>query len=358
MRPVLIVRLAVLVLGLCRCSPDSVVLLIHVKDVTPEVSALQVGAILDGKAATQRAEFTEQLSEVTIKLPRDGLGQGQLSVNLFGLAADRCMLSSGRYNTQVNADMPFTELDVILTPLPGKFCMVPKGTFTMGSPAGEAGRSSDEVQHMVTLSSDFLMAETEVTQRQYQNVMGFNPSLFQGDERPVEQVSWLDAVAYCNELSKKENLEPCYQINGGTVGWKDGVKCTGYRLPTEAEWEYAARAPATTRYAGSDNVDEVAWYSSNSVNTTHPVKTKKANDRGLYDLSGNVWEWVWDWYLVNYESLPSVDPIGPGNATWRVIRGGSWGGSGEAYVRVADRGADEPAMRNPNWGIRLARSLP
>ena len=110
MRPLLIARLAVLVLGLCHCSSDSGVLLIHVKDVTPEVSVLQVGAILDGKAATQRAEFTEQLSEVTIKLPRDGLVQGQRSVNLFGLAADRCMLSSGHNNTQVNADMPFTEL--------------------------------------------------------------------------------------------------------------------------------------------------------------------------------------------------------------------------------------------------------
>ncbi len=358
MRPVLVVGLAVLVLGLCHCSSDSVVLLIHVKDVTPEVSLLQVGAILDGKAATQRAEFTEQLSEVTIKLPRDGLVQGQLSVNLFGLAADRCMLSSGHNNTQVNADMPFTELDVILTPLPGKFCTVPKGTFTMGSPPGEAGRNSDEVQHMVTLSSDFLMAETEVTQRQYQNVMGFNPSASIGDTLPVNQVTWLDAVAYCNELSKKENLEPCYQINGGTVGWKDGVKCTGYRLPTEAEWEYAARAPATTMYAGSNNVDEVAWYDLNSGKMSHPVKSKKANDRGLYDLSGNVWEWVWDWYQANYQDLPRVDPIGPGNGSSRVARGGAWASPEPRFMRVAARTSSTPTIFYSGWGIRLARSLP
>ena len=358
MRPVLVVRLAVLVLGLCCCSQDSVVLLIHVKDVTPEVSVLQVGAILDGNAATQRAEFTEQLSEVTIKLPRDGLGQGQLRVNLFGLAADRCTLSTGHYDTQVNADMPFTELDVILTPLPGKFCTVPKGTFTMGSPPGEAGRGPDEVQHMVTLSSDFLMAETEVTQRQYQNIMGFNPSKFQGDERPVEQVSWVDAVAYCNELSKKENLEPCYQINGGTVGWKDGVRCVGYRLPTEAEWEYAARAPATTVYSGSNNIDAVAWYLTNSGSMSHPVKTKQANDRGLYDLSGNVWEWVWDWYLANYESLPAIDPIGPGTGSSRVARGGSWASPEPRFMRVAARTSSTPTIFYSGWGIRLARSLP
>jgi sulfatase modifying factor 1 len=106
----------------------------------------------------------------------------------------------------------------------------------------------------VTLTTDFWMAESEVTQRQYRNLMGSNPSSFKGDDLPVENVSWFDAVAYCNALSVKEKLPPCYQINGTTVGWADGVKCTGYRLPTEAEWEYAANpvTPPRTIYAGSD----------------------------------------------------------------------------------------------------------
>jgi formylglycine-generating enzyme required for sulfatase activity len=154
--------------------------------------------------------------------------------------------------------------------------LVRKGSFQMGSPPAESGRGSDEGQHTVTLTTDIWMAETEVTQRQYRNLMGSSPSSFEGDDLPVELVSWFDAVAYCNALSVKEKLQPCYQISGMTVGWADGVRCTGYRLPTEAEWEYAANplTPPRTVYTGSDTVDGVAWYSANSMNTTHAVKTR------------------------------------------------------------------------------------
>jgi formylglycine-generating enzyme required for sulfatase activity len=205
--------------------------------------------------------------------------------------------------------------------------LIRKGSFQMGSPTTESGRNPvSEQDHPVTLTTDFWMAESEVTQRQYRNLTGSSPSYFKGDDLPVEQVSWYDAVAYCNALSIKEGLQPCYQINGMTVGWGDGLKCTGYRLPTEAEWEYAAHPPSGSRtvYAGSDTVDGVAWYIGNSGNTTHAVKTKTANGRGLYDLSGNVFEWVWDWYQSNYEALPATDPIGPTTGASRVIRGGSW----------------------------------
>ncbi len=237
--------------------------------------------------------------------------------------------------------------------------LVRKGSFQMGSPTTESGRGSNEVQHPVTLTTDFWMAESEVTQRQYRNLMGSNPSSFKGDDLPVEGVSWFDAVAYCNALSEKEKLTPCYQINGTTVGWGDGVKCTGYRLPTEAEWEYAANpaTPPRTIYAGSDTVDGVAWIDTNSGNTTHAVKTKTANGRGLYDLSGNVFEWVWDWYQSNYEALPATDPIGPSTAATRVIRGGSLYDTA-TYARVAQRYSNTPTYRSDFLGFRFVRSNP
>ncbi len=236
--------------------------------------------------------------------------------------------------------------------------LVLKGSFQMGSPTTESGRSTDESPHPVTLSTDFWMAESEVTQRQYRNLMGTSPSYFKGDDLPVEQVNWYDAVAYCNALSVKEKLQPCYQINGTTVEWADKLKCTGYRLPTEAEWEYAA-SPASgprTVYAGSDTVEGVAWHSGNAGSTTHAVKTKTANGRGLYDLSGNVWEWVWDWYQGNYEALPATDPIAM-SGTSRVIRGGSWGVTASG-VRVARRSFVVPAYRIFDLGFRFVRSNP
>ena len=240
-----------------------------------------------------------------------------------------------------------------------KLVLVPKGSFSMGSPTTESGRVSDEVQHPVTLTTDFWMAESEVTQRQYRNLMGSNPSNFKGNDLPVENVSWYEAVAYCNALSVKENLKPCYQISGTTVGWADGVKCTGYRLPTEAEWEYAANpaVPPRTVYAGSDTVDGVAWYFSNAGSKTHAVKTNTANGRGLYDLSGNVWEWVWDWYQSNYEALPATDPIGPTTGANRVFRGGAWNDTA-AFSRVARRSYDTPTIRISRLGVRIVRSNP
>ena len=427
-------------LGMSSCGDDSVVVWLHLNNVTPDVVALQVVITLDGKLAMQQYEFTQGLGEVAVKLRKSQLGQGQLIVNLSGMNSDRCKVSTGRYETRVSADKPYEEVYVALgvmlpakcpltvetegqgivnsspagvscgahctmevpvgtkvmltaattTPFSGSFwdgcsgvndtcevtvtkaqkvsvhwgpevrpqlVKVPNGSFTMGSPTGEYGRNSDETQHSVKLTTDFWMAESEVTQRQYRNLMGSSPSSFKGNELPVEQVSWLDAVEYCNALSAKEKLTPCYQISGTTVGWADGLKCTGYRLPTEAEWEYAARSPASMIYAGSDSVDGAAWYSTNSGNTTHAVKTQTANGRGLYDLSGNVWEWVWDWYQSNYEALPSTDPIGAVTSAARVFRGGAWNYSAN-NARVAHRSGNAPALRYDYLGFRFVRSNP
>ncbi len=189
---------------------------------------------------------------------------------------------------------------------------VPAGKFTMGSPASEEGHDDDESpQHEVSISS-FYMSKYEVTQLQWRAVaqlpkvridLPSNPSNFKGDDLPVEQVSWEEAVEFCARLS---------QATGKS-----------YRLPTEAEWEYAARAMTTGPYAGS--LDSMAWYASNSGQTTHPVGTKQPNGFGLYDMHGNVWEWCNDWYSENYYfQSPSADPTGPAPGSHRVIRGGGW----------------------------------
>ena len=237
-----------------------------------------------------------------------------------------------------------------------KMMVLPIGEFRMGSQQ----YSNEQPVHGVKISKRFALSETEVTQGQYQAVMGENPSHFKDlpewEMLPVEQVSWLDAVNYCNKLSASEGLSPCYALQGDEVRW-DGLECQGYRLPTEAEWEYAARADETTEYAGSDRLDEVAWHSGNSGSKTHSVGTKKANAWFLKDLSGNVWEWVWDWYADSYKATGGQDPVGPASGSFRVVRGGSWFDDA-GFARVAFRIRHAPSSRAIFVGFRLARSYP
>ena len=230
---------------------------------------------------------------------------------------------------------------------------LPAGRFRMGSPAGEEGRDSDETHHEVVLSRGFLIGETEVTQAEYAAVVGANPSGFQDLDRPVEQVSWFDAVSFCNALSRRVGLEKAYVVNGTQVTWK-GLSCPGFRLPTEAEWEYACRAGTTGARYG--DLDDVAWYDGNSRSTTHPVRRKQPNAWGLYDTLGNVFEWCWDWYA-SYPSGVVTDPVGPASGSGRVDRGGSWG-YGAQYARAASRIIYDPDYRGDYLGFRLARSLP
>jgi formylglycine-generating enzyme required for sulfatase activity len=233
------------------------------------------------------------------------------------------------------------------------------GTFMMGSPASEASRDSDEVQHQVTVSS-FYMGKYEVTQKEYAALMGTNPSNFKGDNLPVENVSWYDAVNYCNARSRSEGLTPAYTVSGTDVTWNRSAN--GYRLPTEAEWEYACRAGTTTPFNTGNNITtNQANYDGNNPyngNTrgTYREKTKMVgsftpNSWGLYDMHGNVWEWCWDWYG-DYSSGAQTDPMGASSGASRVERGGSWSRYGQG-LRSANRGYYTPSNRISDLGFRL-----
>ena len=235
---------------------------------------------------------------------------------------------------------------------------VPGGSFQMGNPNSAVGGSHERPVHTVTLTTGFYMGKYEVTQAQYRTVMGTNPSSGYGvgDNYPVYSVSWYDAVNFCNQLSVREGLTPAYTVNGTSVTWNRSAN--GYRLPTEAEWEYAAKggngSPGNYTYAGSDNADSVAWYDGNSGSTTHTVGTKSPNGLGIYDMSGNVWEWCWDWYGY-YSSGAQTDPMGASSGSNRVRRGGVWVGSVVA-VRSAARYSYDPNGQGDGRGFRLARN--
>jgi len=247
---------------------------------------------------------------------------------------------------------------------------IPAGSFMMGRL--DVAETDDEFiadelpQHKVTLDS-FYMDATEVTQGDYEKLMEVNPSSFKGElNRPVEYVTWFDAVLYCNARSKRDGLDSVYSYTS-----IDGIasdKCSeleglemdfsrnGYRLPTEAEWEYACRAGSTADYYWGNFIDgDYCWYQMNSKNETHPVGGKKPNAWGLYDMSGNVFEWCNDWYdSTYYGSGKMTDPTGPATGRYRVLRGGSWDSS-VAGLRSADRVIYLPYRRNSGYGFRCVR---
>lgn len=255
---------------------------------------------------------------------------------------------------------------------PAGMRLIPGGTFTMGSPTTEANRYSDETQHSVTVSS-FYMDSTDVTQGQYQTLMKVNPSIFTscGTTCPVEYVTWFDAVLYCNARSRQDGLDTVYSYTGMTGIYGNGVSDlagitanlgkNGYRLPTEAQWEYAARGGTTTAYYwGNDTstatVGKYAWYENNSGSMTHPVATKLPNAYGLYDMAGNVWKWTNDWYGT-YSTTASTDPTGPSSGTFWVNRGGCWYYAATS-LRSAARNYGAPGNRYYGSGFRCVRPGP
>ncbi len=257
-------------------------------------------------------------------------------LKLFDKLLKQLDVSGGGYGTR-----PSPQGDRITVSVPGtsvSFDMVrvKAGSFTMGCTSEQSGCDNDETTHRVTLAEDFYMGIYEVTQELWQAVMGTNPSRFKGSNRPVESVSWDDAQAFCRELSS---------MTGKT-----------FMLPTEAQWEYAARgghlAPQQQpMYAGSFSADAVAWYYDNSGGSTHPVATKRPNALGLYDMSGNVWEWCSDWYG-SYGTYAQTEPTGPGSGSSRVDRGGSWYNDA-SYCRVSYRGNGTPSHRDDILGFRV-----
>ena len=231
---------------------------------------------------------------------------------------------------------------------------IPAGTFTMGALEDDRDAYiSERPRHMVTLTQGFWMGKYPVTQALWEGVKGFNRSVFNGPNRPVENVSWFDVVRFCNQLSHYEGLDPVYQIDGTdvTCDWK----ANGYRLPTEAEWEYCARAGQDFKFSGSDTLRSVAWYADTSLGTTHPVGEKKPNGFGLYDMTGNVWEWVWDW-MNRYRKPPLVDPRGPKKGTLRIERGGGWRHHAHR-IRISRRSNFDPMYSGDDLGFRLCRNM-
>ena len=230
-----------------------------------------------------------------------------------------------------------------------KLVLIPKGTFMMGSPESEKRRDKNETQHDVTISKDYYLGVYEVTQAQYEKVMGKNPSYFQGavvgnenSDLPVENVSWDEAVKFCKKLSDLPEEK------------KAGRE---YRLPTEAEWEYACRAGSKTAYSFDDEeglLPEYGWFSRNSSHRTHTVGLLEPNAWGLYDMHGNVWEWCSDWYE-EYPKGAVSDPTGPKEGSYRVDRGGGFGLEA-AYCRSGVRSRIDPSARRSILGFRLALS--
>jgi formylglycine-generating enzyme required for sulfatase activity len=243
-----------------------------------------------------------------------------------------------------------------------KLALIPAGEFMMGSDAGDADAEDDEFvdkeggrkeKHRVRITRPYYLGVTEVTQGQYRAVTGESPSDFNGsDDLPVEKVSWNDAIRFCNKLSERDGLVPYYKFGAGEVSGGDG-----YRLPTEAEWEYACRGGRSTRYSFGDDASELgdhAWFGGNSDKKTHAVGQKRPNGFGLYDMHGNVWEWCWDYYKSDYyKDSPVDDPVCVFKASSRVYRGGGWDYS-PRNARSANRSRLVPGDRGYVLGFRVA----
>lgn len=237
------------------------------------------------------------------------------------------------------------------------------GTFEMGCTGGQWDCAADETAHVVTLRQAYLVGVTEVTQRQFEAALGYDPSHFShcGATCPVETVSWHEAAAYANALSAQERLSECFVCTGSGKEVECAVvgnpyDCGGYRLLTEAEWEWAARCGQDLTYSGANRIAKVGWIGDNSDYETHAAGELEPNACGLYDMSGNVYEWTMDGYA-DYDGA-AVDPVGDPEAAERVMRGGSYAADDAWWARVALRYHLPPEIGTADYvGFRIARSI-
>jgi len=307
----------------------------------------RVSVLYLGRIIADRREYGNYSGTVTTNLTTwrkatmpDRPTTNQHSIQLLGLLVAFCSLAVLAVWAVSAEDSSAMEM-----------IWIEPGTFLMGSPVDEPDRRAHlEQQHQVTLARGFWLGKNEVTQKQWQSVMGDNPAKIKGDNNPVEQVSWLECVVFCNALSEKEGLTPAYHVLGDTVTWDQATD--GYRLPTEAEWEYACRAGTTGPRAG--DLDDTAIYAKNSGRKTRPVGGREPNPWGLHDMYGNVWEWCWDKFGGNYGPDPVTDPTGPEGDLHRIQRGGSWHRN-PRDCRSASRNTDHEGTRRNGLGFRVAR---
>ena len=257
----------------------------------------------------------------------------------FFAASLLAMASFGPYQDAEENQSESARPEEIANSIGMRLRLIPAGEFMMGAvPDDREAESSEKPQHRVEITKPFYLGVCEVTQEEWQRVMENRPSSFQGSTRPVESVSWEDAVAFCEVLSTTEGVT--------------------YRLPTEAEWEYACRSATTTRYYwGGDMDDDFAWHDENSGGETHPTAQKQPNAWGMHDMSGNVWEWCGDWFDENYyRQSPAQDPEGPAAGMSRVVRGGSWYNYPK-NLRSSSRFGFRPDKGNYYIGFRVAREV-
>lgn len=289
-------------------------------------------------------------------IPVMGLKAGEYDLKIKyvdGNSEDRTVEVVAGTNTLVNFEYAVEYIP------PKGFVYVKAGSFIMGSPYDENRRDDDELQHNVTLSRNFIMSETEVTQSFWDEVMDINPSdttSGYGADFPVNSISWNKAVEFCNKLSLMEELTPVYSGSGRNI--ECDFDADGYRLPTEAEWEFAARGGVYqdeyNPYSGSDIIGKVGWFKNNSGRSAHPVAEKDPNSLGLYDMSGNVMEWCWDNYGAYEETV--MDPVTNTGDYNRILRGGSWH-SYSYFCRTAYRSYDKQNKRFNNIGFRIVRTV-
>lgn len=292
----------------------------------------------DNQLATASTPSSEDIKRPTIANKRRmfvWLGLSLIAMIGLGVAVSFTIFAKTKTTVQ-QANISQTDLDFTVGEVSFKMVSVEGGTFTMGATAEQGTEAtSDELPVRSVTLSNYYIGETEVTQALWQAVMGSNPSDFSGENHPVDNVTWEDCQIFIQKLNHLTNQE--------------------FRLPTEAEWEFAARGgnkSAGYKYAGSDRLEDVAWYQDNCGNTTHPVKLLQANELGLYDMSGNVYEWCQDWYGA-YESGAYADPIGVASGNYRLLRGGSW--YNYAWrCRVSYRRSCAPTVAFYNVGLRLA----